>query len=192
MTTAPFDLDAYRIRRKVLKIFGASFHAFDTQGRVVAFSKLKAFKLKEDIRVFEDEGMTGKLLTVQARQIVDFSAAYDVVDPRENVKVGAARRKGWKSILRDKWELLDENDQHVATLEEDSGGMAFLRRFLSNLIPQRFHLETTDGVRQADFVQKFNPFVYKLDVSVRPGATLDRRMIFAVAVLLAAIEGRQG
>jgi hypothetical protein len=192
MTTSPFDLDAYRVRRKVLKIFGASFHVYDGQGRVVAFSKQKAFKLKEDIRVFTDESMSGELLTVRARQIVDFSAAYDVVDARESTKVGAARRKGWKSILRDKWELLDENDQHVATLEEDSGGMAFLRRFLSNLIPQRFHLDTADGVPQADFEQRFNPFVYKLDVKVRPDATLDRRLIFAAAVLLAAIEGRQG
>ena len=93
-----FELRDYSIRRKVLKIFGASFHVFDSSGRVVAFSSQKAFKLKEDIRVFTDESMSSELMAIRARQIVDFSAAYDIVDSSKSVKIGAARRKGWSSM----------------------------------------------------------------------------------------------
>ena len=37
----------------------------------------------------------------------------------------------------------------------------------------------------------FNPFVFKMAVVVEPGATVDRRLLLGVAVLAAAIEGRQ-
>lgn len=186
------ELDWFRIRRKVLKVFGASFHVYDAQGRVVGFSSQKAFKLKEDIRVFEDESKGKELLRILARQIVDFSAAYDVLDAPTQTKVGAVRRKGFASILRDTWEVLDDADRPVATLQEDSMGMALLRRFLTNLVPQRSQLRTPDGVLQARFAQRFNPFVYTLEVTVPPDATLDRRLVLATAVLAAAIEGRQG
>ena len=45
----------FYIRRKVLKIFGGSFHVYDARDNLVFFSSQKAFKLKEDIRVFSDE-----------------------------------------------------------------------------------------------------------------------------------------
>ncbi len=188
---SPFELSEFMIRRKVLKIFGASFHIYDPSGNVVGFSKQKAFKLKEDIRLYTDDSATTELLTVHARQIIDFSAAYDILDARAGSKVGAARRKGFSSILRDSWELLNEHDAPIAKLKEDSGGMAFLRRFLTNLIPQTFHLRDESGNEMAEFRQRFNPFIYKLEVSIRPSCTIDRRLIWGAAVLIAAIEGRQ-
>lgn len=185
-----FDLDRYLIRRKVFKIFGGSFHVFDGD-RIVGFSKQKAFKLKEDIRVYADESLRQELLNVRARQIVDFSAAYDIIDSETNQKVGAARRKGFRSMLRDSWELLDADDRPIAQLREDSAAMAMVRRFVTNLIPQSFHLEDGGG-RPIVFRQRFNPFVYKLGVEIPQGAILDRRLILGTAVLIAAIEGRQG
>jgi hypothetical protein len=180
-----FEVDSYVIRRKVLKILGASFEIFDTQDRLIAFCSQKAFKLKEDIRVFEDAAQTQPLLTIKARQAIDFSASYDIVDATTGVKVGAARRRGFKSMVRDSWELLDAEDLPLDKLEEDSTAKALARRFLSNLIPQSFH--TSSGVR---FKQRFNPFIFRLEVHVG-GADVDRRLILGVAALIAAIEGRQ-
>jgi uncharacterized protein YxjI len=190
--TDAFAQDWYRVRRKVFKIFGGAFHVYDRDQHVIAYSKQAAFRLREDIRIFTDESMQTPLLTIQSRQIVDFSAAYDVVDAREGKKVGAARRKGWTSILRDSWELLDANDRPVGKVSEDSAGLALLRRFLTNLVPQRFDVVDPSGRKQADLDQRFNPFVYKLDVTVDSGSTIDRRLVLAAAVLIAAIEGRQG
>jgi hypothetical protein len=184
-----FDLRRFMVRRKVFTVMGASFHVYDPDLRVVAFSRQKAFKLKEDIRVFTDESKATELLSIQARQLVDFSAAYDIVDSGEARKVGAARRKGWSSILRDSWELLDENDRPIAQLREDSAFKALLRRFLSNLIPQRYELVSTEGEELAAYRVRFNPFVYKLEVSVT--GDIDPRLSLGLAVLLAAIEGRQ-
>ena len=184
-----FDLDRYLIRRKVLKVFGSSFHVYDGD-RIVGFSKQKAFKLKEDIRVYADESMSRELLQIHARKIVDFSSAYDIIDSESGQKVGAARRKGFKSMMRDSWELLDADDHPVAQLQEDSMAMALLRRFLSNLIPQSFHLGNGGGAPIV-FKQRFNPFVYKLEVEIPQSSTLDRRLVFGASVLISAIEGRQ-
>jgi hypothetical protein len=187
--TPPWDLPVYRIRRKVLKVLGASFHVYDGD-KVVALCNQKAFKLKEDIRLFADEGMQRELLLIRARQIVDFAASYDVVDSLSQKKVGGLRRRGLKSLFRDSWEVLDLDDKPIAKVEEDTMVMALLRRFLSNIIPQRFTLRGGSG-DPVTMRQRWNPFIYSLEVNAPSTSPVDKRLAFAAAVLIAAIEGRQ-
>ena len=188
----PFAQNEYLIRRKVFTIFGAKFHVYDADGRVILFSKQKAFKLKEDIRVYTDETQSEERLLIRARHVVDFSAAYDVVDAKSGSKIGAYRRKGFTSLLRDSWEMLDNSDKPIAKIQEDSTALALVRRFLINLIPQSFHA-TSNGKSLASYRQRFNPFVYKLQVSIEPAARekVDPKLVLAGGILLAAIEGRQ-
>jgi len=187
-----FSDNQYMIRRKILTVFGAKFHVYNTSGELILFSKQRAFKLKEDIRVFADESMAVERLVIKARQIVDFSAAYDVVDSSENRKIGALRRKGWKSLVRDSWEFLDENDQPIAVVEEDNLFLSLLRRFLTNLIPQSYHVKQNGRVL-ITYKQNFNPFVLKINVSIDPDSrdVIDPQLALAGGILLAAIEGRQ-
>lgn len=189
MSTTPWDLGSYRIRRKLLKLLGARFQVLDGD-RVVAVCRQKAFTLREDIRLFADESQTQELLTIRARQVVDFAAAYDVVDSRTRQTVGVLRRRGFASLVRDRWEVLDATDRPLGTVQEDNPTMALLRRFLSNLIPQTFHLQGPRG-GAAELRQRFNPIVYSLEVSVPPDIGIDRRLVLAAAILIAAIEGRQ-
>jgi hypothetical protein len=193
-TVDPFRLDRYSIRRKVLALFAPQFHLYDEAGSVIAFVKQKAFKLKEDIRVYTDETMASELLLIQARQIIDFSAAYDVIETKSGQKVGALKRKGWKSILKDEWILMDGGDNEIGLIQEDSALLATLRRFLTNLIPQSFTFEVR-GRPVGTLKQAFNPFVFRAqaDFSEDPGGNiLDRRLGLASVILLLAIEGRQG
>lgn len=182
----------YNVKRPLFNFF--SFQITDPEGNLSFYVRQKAFKLKEDIRVFGDKDRTEELLLIKARSVIDFSAAYDVMDSITGEHIGVLRRKGWKSMFRDEWEMLDPEELHIGRIREDSGGLAFLRRFLTNLIPQSFHFETEEGDRLAEFNQAFNPFVYRmaLDFSADPEQKhLDRRMAIATAVLLVAIEGRQ-
>jgi|LSQX01.3.fsa_nt_gb uncharacterized protein YxjI len=187
-----YDLKKYLIRRKVLTFAGAKFHVFDPNGQVIMFSKMKAFKLKEDIRLYTGEDMQNELITIHARQIIDFSAAYDVFDANTGEKIGALQRKGLKSILRDEWLILDANDNQIGSIKEDNTGLAIVRRFLTNLIPQSFDVEI-NGQVVAVFKQRFNPYIMKLDLDFSPdtGNILDRRLGLAAGILLCAIEGRQ-
>lgn len=186
------ELDQLLIRKNVFTIFGAKFRVFSMDGRVVATSKQKAFKLKEDIRVYADESKDHEMLCIKARAIIDFGAAYDVVDSITGEKIGALRRKGMASLFRDEWHILDLNDEIVGTIMEDSGGLAFLRRFLINLIPQTFNI-TLMGEPVGFIKQHFNPFVYKatMDLSIDQQRFFDRRLAIASAILIIAIEGRQ-
>ncbi len=188
----PFSLDQYLARRKLLTFITPKFYIYDTMGNLVAYVEQKAFRLKEEITIFGDEQKQQALLLIKARQIIDFSAAYDVTDARTGEKVGALRRKGWKSLLRDEWLLLDAADQPFGRLQEDSALLAVLRRFLSNLIPQTYQVEI-NGQPAGEIKQHFNPFVLKHTVDLRadPGRRLDRRLALAAVVLLQAIEGRQ-
>jgi uncharacterized protein YxjI len=182
----------YTIRRKVFTFFGAKFHIYNAAGELIGFSKQKAFKLKEDIRVFTDESASNELMSIKARSIIDFSACYDVIDRKSQTSLGALRRKGLSSILRDSWEVLTASDTPVAKIEEDSMGLALLRRFaLGNLVPQRFHLADGAGTELARFTSNFNPFVQKLKVAIFPGCPVNPLVVLAAGILLVAIEGRQ-
>jgi uncharacterized protein YxjI len=182
----------YLVRKKVLTLFGGAFHIYDPEGRVAFYSRQKAFKLKEDIRVYTGEDMQTEVLTILARNIIDISATYDVVDPVSGAKVGALRRKGIKSMLRDEWIILDKEDREIGLIREDSMLLAVVRRFFSNLVPQKYH-GYVDGILACVFNQNFNPFVMKirLDYSMDTRNLLDRRLGIAAAILLCAIEGKQ-
>lgn len=187
----------FLIRRKVLKLLGGAFHVFDPAGNVIFYSRLKAFSLREDIRLFTGEDMSEELLRINARQIIDFAAGYDVVDSRTGEKVGALKRKGWRSMVRDNWVLMDANDVEIGQVIEDDIGMAIARRLLGELgalvAPQRYHAEV-GGVTVMTGQQNRNPFVYKvqLEFTGSPAGFLDKRLGLAAGLLLAAIEGKQG
>ena len=187
-----FQHARYVLKRQVFALTG-KFRVYDPAGNLVMFSEQKMFRLREDIRVYADESKTQEVLTIKARQILDFSAAYDVMDTTMQQKAGALRRKGFRSILRDEWEVLDPNDAVIGMLFEDSIGLALLRRLvLGWLLPQNYDL-TIGEVRAADLRQQFNPFQYTLDLdlSMETGKRLDPRLAIAAAILLAAVEGRQ-
>ena len=188
----------YVVRKKILKIFGGAFHVYDPMGEVVMYSKMKAFKLKEDLRIYTGEDMETELLTIKARNVIDLGATYDVVDAVSGEQVGALRRKGLKSMLKDEWLILDANDNEIGKVFEDNMGLALIRRFvggglLSALMPQKYHVEMGES-EVAYFMQNRNPYVYKLslDLTHDPEGKLDKRLAMAAGILMAGIEGKQG
>jgi uncharacterized protein YxjI len=187
-----FQHPNYLLKRQAIALTG-KFRVYDPMGNLVLFSEQKMFRLREDIRVYSDENKTQEVLSIKARQIVDFSAAYDVVDTAYNQKVGALRRKGLSSILRDEWQVMDVNDNMVGNLFEDSIPLALLRRLLlGSWLPQNYDM-TFGETRVADLRQNFNLFRYELnlDFSMDMGRLLDRRIGIAAGILLAAVEGKQ-
>lgn len=187
-----FQYDQYILRRQVLALTG-KFRIYNPSGQLVLYSYQKMFRLKEDIRVFSDENMSQELLYIKARQIIDFSAAYDVVDSQTSTKVGVLRRRGFRSIMRDEWEVLDAYDRPIGILLEDSITQALLRRlFLGRLLPQNYDIFVNNN-QVADLRQMFNLIRYELtmDFKMDPSQVLDRRLGIAAGILLGTIEGRQ-
>lgn len=186
------NADTFVAKRDVFAIGGA-FRIMDAEGNIIFYSRQKLFKLKEDIRIFDSKGMEREVLNIKARHIIDFSAAYDVLDSSTQEKVGVLRRRGFSSMFRDHWEILDKNDLPFASIREDSSFLAFIRRWLLNIIPQTYIVESINGQQLGIIKQRFNPFIHNFDVdfSASQDEVFDRRLCVASVILLLAIEGRQ-
>lgn len=187
-----FQYEGYLLKRQVLALTG-KFRLYNPSGQLVLFSQQKMFRLKEDIRVYSDESQSQELLLINARQVIDFSAAYDVTDSFSNEKVGVLRRKGFQSMVRDEWQILDSENRQIGSLFEDNLTLAMLRRFLlGSFLPQNYDITINDQ-RVADLRQRFNLFRYELDLdfSMDSNQLFDRRLGIAAAILLGTIEGRQ-
>lgn len=86
------------------------FTAKDANGRTVAYVKQKMFKLKEAITIYSDENKTKVDYTIAANQWLDFSAAYAFKDA-QGKPIGKIARKGWASIWKAKYEIIDQHDK---------------------------------------------------------------------------------
>lgn len=184
-----FEHTSLLVKKQMLRLVGGAFRVLTPEGSLVFYAKMKAFTLREDIRLYTGEDMSNEVLTIKARQIFDVSAAYDVIDATTGEKVGVLQRKGLKSIIRDEWAILNAYDQKIGVIVEDS--LAILRRFI-NYIPQKFHVEI-NAIPVCTYKQNFNPFTLRLsvDFSADSGHLYDRRLGIAAAILLCAIEGKQ-
>jgi hypothetical protein len=192
MPTA-IDLDSYFCRRKIMALVG-KISVMDSSGAVVAFSRQKAFKLREDIRVFTDESESTPLMFIKSRQILDFAATYDVTTADGTV-VGSLRRKGFKSMFKDQWMVMGPRESVDGSVDEAGGtGLALARRFVPFVawfVTQDYTM-TANGSQIAAFQRNRNPFVSKLSVQVTPRTSRAHRMlVLASAVLMLVIEGKE-
>ena len=186
-----FQHNQYLFRRKVFKLFGGAFHVYDESENLLFYSKQKAFKLREDFRVYSGERQAEELLTIKTPQILDIGATYNVQDTTTGEAIGAIRRKGLKSMVKDEWIFLSNDGREMGRLTERSIAGAFLSRFIS-LVPQTYVIVSADGREIAEIKQHFNPFVLKYTMRiVEPRPSIDRRLLISSGILLASIERRQ-
>ena len=111
----------YTIRRQVFKFFGAGFDIYGSTGEMIGHCHQKAFKLKEDLRIYTDKTKSEELLVITTPKVIDFSAKYDVKLPTGE-SIGAIQRKGLKSMLRDTWLVFNAEGREIAKLTAGSNG----------------------------------------------------------------------
>ena len=186
-----FQQDRFFARQRVFS-FSPQFYFLDANGNTLAFLRKKVFTWKDEIRVFTDKTQSLELLYIKARKIIDWGTAFDVTDSINHQKVGALKRRPWKSLLRKEWIIMDANDQEIGKMQEDSLFLATIRRYLTNVIPQSYTFDL-GGQEIGTARQNWNFFAPKMDVDFTsdPGKRLDRRLVAAAIVLLMAVEGRQ-
>jgi len=186
-----FQYNYYLFRRKVFKLFGGAFHVYDDKENLLFYSKQKAFKLREDFRVYLNEPQMKELLTIKTPQILDISATFNIEDATTGEIIGAIKRKGLKSIVKDEWIFLSKEGQEIGKLTESSTVKALLSRS-TNLIPQTYVILSITGREVAKIKQHFNPLVLKYTMTiVEPEPSIDPRLLISSGILLAGIERRQ-
>ncbi|MGJ8684741.1 MAG: hypothetical protein ACSHWW_08960 [Nonlabens sp.] len=105
------------------------FTAKNSQGQTIAYVKQKMFKLKEAVNVYSDESKTRVLFTIAANKWLDWSAAYSMVDANNN-EIGKIARKGWRSMWKAEYNIIDQNQELQYNVKEESA----FTRFLDNLL----------------------------------------------------------
>lgn len=96
------------------------FTATDATGQTIAYVRQKLFKLKEEIVVYNDESQETVNYKIKADRWLDFSASYAFFDAN-GMEFGKVARKGWKSLWKAEYEVIDQNQQLQYSIREENG-----------------------------------------------------------------------
>lgn len=95
------------------------FVASDASGATIAYVRQKMFKLKEDILIYSNESKSETLFRIRADRWLDFSAAYSFTD-KEGKEMGKIVRKGWRSIWKTAYDLINEKQELQFHVNEEN------------------------------------------------------------------------
>jgi hypothetical protein len=163
----------------------------DSTGRLIFYVKQKAFKLKEAVTVFADEGQTQPLYMINADRVLDFSARYRFTDGR-GAELGSVKRQGMKSIWRSRYDIM-EGEQVVMTIQEanpwakvlDSlfGEIPVIGMFSGYVFHPAYHVLRPDGAAIMRLVKEPAFFEGKFKIE-KNGILNEREELLAVLSLL--------
>jgi hypothetical protein len=98
---------------------GTRVRVVDAAGRQVAYLRKKKFRLKEDVRVYEDEDQSRPLFRISADRVVDFGASYAVSGP-DGRPLGTVRQQGVRSIWKSSYKVSDRNGKTIGMIREEN------------------------------------------------------------------------
>ena len=98
---------------------GTRVRVVDAAGRQIAYLRKKKFRLKEDVRVYEDENQSRLRFRLMADRVVDFGASYAVSGP-DGRPLGGVRQRGVRSIWKSTYEVSDPNAKAIGVIHEEN------------------------------------------------------------------------
>ena len=130
------------------------FEATDANGSTLAYVHQKMFKFKEEIVVYQDSSKANEIFTINADSWLDFSAAYSFKNTKGD-EIGKIVRKGWKSIWRSSYQIIDRHGVEQYNIVEENawvklmdgflGGVPVLNIFTGYFFNPSYILSTIDG-----------------------------------------------
>lgn len=176
----------YTIKRKFWSFFERIFRVWTADGQLFMYIEHPIFRLREEFMVYGDEGKTRPLLRVKSRQVVAINYCYEISDATTGEIFGLVQKRGWRSIVRDRFLLLDPAGNEIGYAEEQ--GHSLLRRFIPLL--RSHHRIFAGGKPVAEVHQVFRFFTKEFTVDLQP-SQLDPKFILAVALLALIAEARR-
>ncbi|GAA4235949.1 hypothetical protein GCM10022291_19120 [Postechiella marina] len=108
------------------------FTATDSLGETIAYVKQKMFKFKEDILIYNNASKQHLDYRINADRWIDFSAAYSIKDKNDK-EIGKVARKGWRSIWKTEYELIDQHQKLQYHIREDNAWVKVLDSLLGEI-----------------------------------------------------------
>jgi uncharacterized protein YxjI len=95
------------------------FVAQDANGNTVAYVRQKMLKLLEEVQVFNNESRSEVNYIIRANRWLDFSATYTFSN-RMGYEIGRIVRKGWASLWKAHYEILDDKQHSDFVIREEN------------------------------------------------------------------------
>lgn len=108
------------------------FTATDANGQTLGYVRQKMFKLKEDIAIYSDTSQSKVNYRIKADRWLDFSAVYSFFD-ETGIAFGKIARKGWKSLWKSHYEIIDEDDRPQYFIKEENPWIKVMDSFLGEI-----------------------------------------------------------
>ena len=97
---------------------GSKITVTDAHDQLVFFVQRKAFKFKEDIRIYSDTNKTTEICAIKAQNWIDWSGVYDFSAP-DGTPLGAVQRRGMRSIWKATYEIMRDGEVDYILKEEN-------------------------------------------------------------------------
>jgi len=173
----------------------------DAGGRLVFYVRQKAFKLKEAVTVFADEGQTTPLYTIAADRVLDFSAQYNFNDAHGR-RLGSVKRQGMKSLWKARYEVqtaagapltIQEANPWAKVLDSLVGEIPVVGMFTGYLLHPAYLVSKTDGsvVLRLEKQPAFLEGRYKIEKLGVLDEEVERAALLAL-VMVVLLERRRG
>ena len=108
------------------------FTVTDRQGRQVAFIKQKLFKLKEEVKVFQDDSQREVIYHINADRWLDWSASY-AFTTADGKPEGRVARQGMRSMWKAHYDVVDAAGVQQFTIRERSAATRFFDNMLGEV-----------------------------------------------------------
>ncbi len=182
-----------------LLALASQIYVRDASGNLLGYVKQKMFKLKEDINVFADEGMTKHLFNIKADRVIDFSAKYNFTDASGRF-MGGIKRQGMRSIWKANYEIFNANGQQIFKIHEENawvkvldaviGGLPIVGMFSGYMFNPAYLVERMDGTVVMRLAKQPAFFEGKFQLSPKTQPTQEEETIGLLACLMVTLLER--
>jgi hypothetical protein len=139
---------------------GMEVEVLDANYTQVAFIKQKLFDFREHTEIFTNPDKSKKLFNIRANRMIDWTANYIIEDNEK--QLGYVRRHGFASLWKATYEIYNNENQHLYTIQENNGFIKVLDSMLS----------------QVPFLSFFSGFFFNPSYSV---VDLNEKLLFTLS-----------
>jgi uncharacterized protein YxjI len=176
----------YFVKRNFWSIFDRVFRVHTMDGQLILYVKHPVFRLREEFTIWTDDSERQPVFKLKSKQIIAINFCFDITDATTGQIIATIQKRGLKSLVRDKFLILDPSGQEIGTMEEQ--GHSWLRRIFPILTSKH---ELTMNGRPVAFVQQlFRFFTREFQIDLQPSA-VDPRFVLACALLAIIAEARR-
>lgn len=186
ITAAAFQQDHF-YARQTRTSWSPRLYFQDDAGKTLAFVRNLSCQYNQEIRVFTDPTLSFELLSIKAASRSADADQFTVTDCLTRELAGAIRHRHPARELRLAWSLHSPAAEEISAIQEDSGFLAVLRRYLTELIPQSYTFYVGScAVGAATPGNMLWAHTMEIDLTGDRAKLIDRRLLVAAIVLIMA------